>query len=226
MFARVSAFVVWALVAASVVFWVLRLVVHPFEVPSQAMAVGKAAGAHGDLSRLLGSAPVLGAASVAAPEAISRFKLIGVMAPKGRGDVSLGHYGLALIAVDGKPPRAFAVGASVESGVVLQSVGMRSASIASQGAPTLLLELPPLAEPATGRPGGGGPSPAPGNVHRTTLPPGTIGTLPQVPASMQNPSMAGQQTNGPVPLVRQPAETPETPPPLPAPRNPATSTAM
>lgn len=215
MFARLSAFLIWALVAATVVFWALRLVVHPLEVPSQALAVGKAAGVRGDLSKLLGSAPVVASAeAAAAPEASSRFRLIGVMAPKSRSQQTDGVYGLALIAVDGKPARAFAVGASVDSGLVLHSVGMRSASIVSQqGAPTVMLELPPLAEPATGRPGMPSAGPVPLTITRPgqgSTPQG-ISTLPPMP-SMQNPAMAGQ----PSPMTRQPGQVQDMTVPPPA----------
>lgn len=154
MFARLSAFVVWSLVAMSVVFWILRLVVHAPEVPIQTVAVGKAAGARGDLTRLLGATPVAQAATAAEPEASSRFRLVGVMAPKQDANRQSAPYGLALIAVDGKPPRAFSVGSKLDTDLVLQSVGLRSASIGPQrGERTVMLELPALPEPATGRPG-------------------------------------------------------------------------
>ncbi|MGE4052971.1 MAG: hypothetical protein AB7F38_18005, partial [Piscinibacter sp.] len=82
----------------------------------------------------------------AAPELASRFKLLGVMASKhSQGD------GFALIAVDAKPARAYAVGTLLEGDLVLQSVGLRSAAIGpAQGAPALTLEVPPLPAAATG----------------------------------------------------------------------------
>lgn len=152
MSARVSSFVIWSLVAAVAVFWALRFSARPLQAPSYAVAIGQAAPPRGDLSRLFGAAPLVAVAGEApAPEVSSRFKLLGVMAPRGATAEQGGAYGLALIAVDGKPPRAYAVGARVEEGLVLQSVGLRSASIgAAEGARSVLLELPPPGAPATG----------------------------------------------------------------------------
>src|SRR5882672_3085230 len=78
--ARLSAFVIWALVAASAVFWGLRLMVRSPEAPPYTVSVGDAASVGGDLSRLLGTPPVAAAAAVATPEMASRFRLTGVMA--------------------------------------------------------------------------------------------------------------------------------------------------
>ena len=147
MLARLSAFVIWALVAASVVFWGLRLFATAPPVPPNAVAVGGGATARVDLSRLLGAAPVAPVAVVA--EASSRFRLLGIMAP--HGAVSGTPQGVALIAIDGKLARAFRVGAALDNELVLQSVSLRSAAIGpARGAPTLRLELPPLPSAATG----------------------------------------------------------------------------
>jgi general secretion pathway protein C len=153
MFARLSAFVVWGLVAGTIVFWALRLLVQPGSTPPYAVAVGESGAQRADLSRLLGAAPVTTAAATVqvAPEMASRFKLIGVMAPKVSPPVGDPSPGLALIAVDGKPPRAFEVGSSLDGDMVLQSVSLRTASIGpAQGATAVKLELPPLPLPATG----------------------------------------------------------------------------
>jgi general secretion pathway protein C len=153
MLSRLSAFVVWSLVAATVVFWGLRLLVQPRTAPAYAVAVGEGSAPRGDLSRLLGAAPTTTAAVnlPSAPEMSSRFKLIGVMAPKVAPPVGDPSPGLALIAVDGKPPRAFPVGAALDGELVLQAVSLRSASIGpAQGATAVKLELPPLPPPATG----------------------------------------------------------------------------
>lgn len=147
MLARLTAFVVWALVAATAVFWGLRMLVRPQPAPAYAVAVGDAAALRGDLSRLLGATPVAAAGPAApAPELASRFKLIGVMASKQR-DGS----GYALIAVDAKPARAYPVGARLDGDIVLQSVSLRSASIGpAQGHAAATLEVPTLPAPATG----------------------------------------------------------------------------
>ena len=60
--------------------------------------------------------------------------------------------GIALIAVDGQPPRPFRVGARVAEGYVLQAVGARSATVGAQAnaASAFTLQLPttPMAIPA------------------------------------------------------------------------------
>jgi general secretion pathway protein C len=140
MLARLSAFVIWAVVAATAVFWGLRLLVRAPAAPAYAVAVGDAAAVRGDLTRLLGTAPVAPPTEQAAPEAASRFRLLGIVAPK-----------QALIAVDGKMPKAYTIGAPLDGNLVLQSVSLRTASIGSgQGAPTITLELPRAATAATG----------------------------------------------------------------------------
>ena len=53
--------------------------------------------------------------------------------------------GAALISLDGKPARPFRVGAQVDSGLVLQSLGPRQASLGASvdGPTTVRLEMPP-----------------------------------------------------------------------------------
>ena len=151
MFARLSAFVIWSLVAATVVFWTLRLGVRSPPPPSYAVPAERSTPLRGDLARLFGAAPVLASATDARPEAPSRYRLLGVMAP--RSNSAAAHdYGFALIAIDGKPARAYSVGAPLDSGLVLQAVGLRTASLgpADGGAQSVLLELPRLPTPATG----------------------------------------------------------------------------
>jgi len=147
MLARLTAFVVWALVAATAVFWGLRMLVRPQLAPAYAVAVGESVAMRGDLSRLLGATASAAADKAApAPELASRFKLLGVMA----GKQSSGA-GFALIAVDAKPARAYPVGARVDGEMVLQAVSLRTASIGpSQGSPAVTLEVPMLPAPATG----------------------------------------------------------------------------
>lgn len=192
MLARITAFVVWGLVAATAVFWGLRLLVRPQAAPSYALAVGDTAVMRGDLARLLGAAPVAANADApAAPELASRFKLIGVMAPKPPATASIAPGpGYALIAVDGKPARAFAVGATLDSGLVLQAVSLRSASIGpAQGTTAVKLELLPLPAPATG-----------------TLPPPGGSAPPAAPAAQ--PGVAPAQARPPLPSAPPPGQMP------------------
>lgn len=88
------------------------------------------------VARLLGVLPASSAAPVA-PEAASRFALSGVVADPSR-------QGAALIAIDGKPPRPFRVGSKVGDNYVLQSVGLRSATLGAQvdGPAAFTLQLP------------------------------------------------------------------------------------
>ena len=202
MLARLSAFVIWALVAATAVFWGLRLFVRAPAAPAYTVPVGDVAAVRGDLTRLLGTAPVAAATATATPEANARFRLLGIVAPKYPGDAATraGH-GVALMAIDGKMPKAYAVGARLDNDLVLQSVSLRTVSIASstRGAPTITLELPPPAAAATGTlpaPGFGGapglptaPAPVPQYAPPPTpqvMPPGTFAPLrPEGPAPTQ-----------------------------------------
>ncbi|WOB09277.1 hypothetical protein [Piscinibacter gummiphilus] len=147
MMARLSAFVIWALVAAALVFWGMRLVVRADPVPLNAAVVGESTSARGDLSRLFGAEPV--AQVAAAPAASTRFRLLGVMAAKPAPEGMTP--GVALISIDGKPARAFSAGARIEDQLVLQNVSLRTASIGVDKGPTsFVLELPALPPPATG----------------------------------------------------------------------------
>lgn len=190
MLARLSAFVLWALVAATAVFWGLQLLVRAPAAPAYAVAVGDAAAVHGDLARLLGSAPVKASAAQAGPEAGSRFRLLGIVAPKYPGTANGGEHGVALIAVDGKMPKAYAVGAPVDGDLLLQSVSLRTVSIApAKGAPAITLELPLPAAAATGTlpatGAGGYVAPAPAAVPVPQYIPQSV--VPQYPAQPQAP---------------------------------------
>ena len=147
--APVATVAVWALAAASVVFWGLRLSAPADALAPPAVAVAPAAVDPVMVGRLLGAVdvPVVAAAT---PDAASRFTLMGVIADTdGRG--------AALIAVDGKPAKPFRVGAPLADSYVLQSVGARAATVggSAQGPTAFTLQLParPMAIP--------GPSPRP-----------------------------------------------------------------
>ncbi|MDM0075893.1 type II secretion system protein N [Variovorax sp. J2P1-59] len=131
----------WALAAASIVFWGLRLAAPSDAIAPPAVATPQAAADPAAVAQLLGAVPTQ-AAVVAAPEAASRFALLGVVADSD-------GQGAALIAVDGKPAKPFRVGAKVEEGYVLQSVTTRAASFgaSANSALAFTLQLPtrPLA---------------------------------------------------------------------------------
>ena len=150
MLARLFSFVAWALVAATLVFWGLRLFTRAPVAPPNVVVASEAASTRGDLTRLLGVAPVAVVAQVVVPEASARFKLLGIMAPKSGVQASAGH-GVALIAVDGKLPRAYTVGSHLDADWVLQAVSLRTADISpANGAAGMRLELPALPSATTG----------------------------------------------------------------------------
>lgn len=174
MMARWLAFTVWAAVAASAVFWGLKFFVRPAAAPAHAGVAAPTTALRGDLTRLLGAdpAPTEAEEEPVEPED-SRFQLLGVVAPRGAGAAG---QGVALIAVDGKPPRAFKVGAVVDGSQVLQSVQSRGVSIGPRGgAATVSLDLPPQPAAATGS------LPAATSGAPVVLPPPKPGLAPGLP---------------------------------------------
>jgi general secretion pathway protein C len=137
---RVTTLLLWLLAAGSLVYWGLRIA--PRAPVAAVAAAGRTPRATDPeaVARLLG-ATAAGVLVVASPmvSLASRFNLQGVVAARSRR-------GAALIAVDGKPPRPFRVGAVVDDGLVLQAVEGRRAVLAASlgGPPVLTLELPPL----------------------------------------------------------------------------------
>ena len=181
--ARLTAFVIWAAVAASAMFWILRLGASSPTAPAHTVSVGAATAPRGDLTRIFGTAPVresAGAGGTVQTPLSSRFKLLGVAAPRQGGDQT----GLALIAVDGKPARSYAVGTTVEGDMLLQSVHARGAKLGPRGvAPQVTLDLPPLPIAATGSLppafGAAGPNGAPSPVFG--VPPSPVVAVPIEP---------------------------------------------
>lgn len=133
---RSVTFVLWALAAASVVYWGLKLS-SGRAVTTSAVSAARAPAPidAAAVARLLGSGPA--APGGTAPSIASRFNLLGVVA--GRNPQS----GAALIAIEGKPPKPFRVGSAVD-GLMLQSVRARSAVLAESatGPAVVTLELP------------------------------------------------------------------------------------
>ena len=140
---------VWALVAGSALFWGLKLTSRPLPVPPQTQVAAPGVALQGDLTRLLG-------AEAPAPTD-ARFALIGVVNPKA---AQAAREGLALIAVDGKPPRAYRVGAVIEGTHVLKAVSARGATLdLKDGGAQVALSIAPPAPAATGTlPGAGAPA--------------------------------------------------------------------
>ena len=171
MVSRLTAFLIWAAVEASVAFWGLRLLARPSMAPAQTLPVSLEQAARGDILRLF-PAPLKSAMAAIEPALVSRFKLVGVIAPR---EGAAANDGVALIVVDGKPPRAFHVGSHLDRELVLQSVNQRGATIG----------------PANG--------PAAGTLAAPTLPPPSTGVLPSGQSLLNdNPPPGGAPMGGPV----------------------------
>jgi general secretion pathway protein C len=195
MTARLSAFFVWALLAACAVFWGLRIGGSSPVAPAHTVPVGEAALPRVELSRLFGAEPVAKASEVPEAAASSRFHLIGVVANKVEGGP-----GIALIAIDDKPARPFRLGAEIDGDLVLQAVEARGVSIGPRGgAATVRLDLPPLPPAAVGS-----LPPAVSNFGAAAAPP--------MPTPMPAPA---QMATGNVPVQGAPLSPSTMPRPLP-----------
>lgn len=149
MVTRLLSLLVWAAVGASALAWGLKFWGRGTPVPANATVARAAPPAGMDLARVLGTPPPRVEAPPVAVAVDSRFKLLGLVAPRA-GQTG----GLALIAVDGKPARTWRVGREVEPGLRLLAVSHRRAELGVAGAPpSLMLEMPPLAAAQRGRPG-------------------------------------------------------------------------
>ncbi|RSZ44260.1 MULTISPECIES: type II secretion system protein N [unclassified Variovorax] len=166
----------WALAAGAAVFWALRLASPTDVVAAAATMPRPSVSADSDsVARLLGVLPASRTVA-AAPEAASRFALSGVVADPSK-------QGAALISVDGKPPRPFRVGSAVGENYVLQSVGLRSATIGTQvdGPAAFTLQLPVRAPISVSSPAV--PMTAPAGVLPATMP--AVAAPPQMPQQQQ-----------------------------------------
>ncbi len=202
MTARWTAFALWAAVAASLVFWGLKLFVPGTPAPAHAALASSTATPRGDLSRLLGVDAVVAVAE--APPPPSRFHLIGVVAP--RSAAAAGE-GVALIAVDDKPARAYRVGALIDGSTVLQAVRPRGAALGPRGgAADVTLDLAPPAPAATGAlptanaGGNAGAVPAPAPVPGFGMRPGQmVRQPPQGTPRIQQQNQPPQASDAPEP---------------------------
>lgn len=164
MASRIAALLIWAAVAASLAYWGLRWLAPPVGVPHNAAPVTLETGVRGDIQRLL-TGPIRTAegpqANPSAASALaSRIKVLGVMAPTPGQSA-----GVALLAIDGKPPKAIRVGGLVDGEMVLQSLSQRTARIGPQdGSDFLSIDLPGLPPAATGT------LPPPSGVTQTAPP--------------------------------------------------------
>ena len=177
-------FAVWAAVAASLAYWGQKSFVRSAVAVASASASATPVVAPADLARLLGAdlPPSPTAATVPVAES-SRFKLIGVVAPR---SAWAANQGIALIAVDGRPARAYKVGAALDVGQVLLEVRPRGASIgAPGGAAAVALDLPAPASTASSLPTVRPPMP---DAQRLARPDVAPNVLLNNPADMSPPN--------------------------------------
>lgn len=135
---------VWALAAGSALYWGLRLrpgadgradvavAAAPATPPVDVVAVARTLGV------VEPGAAAPAPAAAAGPSLLTRLQL--------RGVVTHGGGGAALIAIDGKPPKPYAVGAVLEGDWAVRSVTPHSVVIAAGGAQTATLQMPPMQE--------------------------------------------------------------------------------
>ena len=205
-------FVVWAAVAALALFWGLKLVVKPAPAPALLQVADGSAAVRGDLTRLLGVDPVAPQPdAAAAPPVDARFNLLGVVSPR---SPQAAREGVALIAVDGKPAKAFRVGAVIDGQTVLQSVEPRGAALGPRDGPSqIALRIAPPAPAAVGtlpsamQPGQVQNFGAPPPPQRPGLPPQALPPqMQQMPQPGVQPSPVASPTMNqlpPQPTVRE-----------------------
>lgn len=199
--ARWTAWLVWAALAGSLVFWGLRLFARPGAVPAQVQTVAIDQAVRGDVLRLLGAVAPVGEVAPPPPAAASRFKLVGAVASTGAGP------SWAVLSVDDKPARVVRLGGLVDGEWVLQGVTSKGVSLGPAGAPAqVTLELPQLPPPATGTlPSATAPGAVTGMPQQGAMPPAQPpmqAPMQQVPVQSADPAppppqdQAGSVTGG------------------------------
>lgn len=213
MWSRIASFAVWALAAAIAVFWGLRVFVQAPPAPVAPVVALAQPTAQADWTRLFGADVVAPPTVAAEPPPDARFQLVGLVAPRGSGSV-----GVALIGVDGKPPRAYKPGSTIDGALVLQAIQVREVTLGpAGGAPLVRLQMSPLPVAATGTlPGGANPGASPQGLG-----PGINGARPGVPAMPRSTAGAPAPfpfgTQGPgLPPAQMPA-VPQPPTQVPSP---------
>ena len=145
-----ATFTAAALAAASMAYWVLKWQAAATETSAPAAPLVNVPQADARaVARLLGGGQVTTLAEtspVPAPSA-SQFKLLGVVAERGKG-------GYALIAIDDQPAKPYRVGSAVGETLFLHSVAARSAALSTdmQLPASVQLTLPDLTPAQTSPP--------------------------------------------------------------------------
>lgn len=137
----VAAGVLWLAAGLSAGYWALLAVGRSPATPVAAAPVSLPVADPGTVARALGArdaAPTAASAEAPAP-VVTRYTLLGVVS-------SPGSQGAALIAIGDEPARPYRVGAAVDNGLVLQSVGRGAVRLGATvtGPTTVELAVPPL----------------------------------------------------------------------------------
>jgi len=167
----VAAGALWLVAGLTAGYWTLQALGRSELVPMVAAPVSLPVVDPAAVARALGQPdPVGGETGSGLALSVSlRYTLLGVVADRRQ-------QGAALIAIDGEPPRPYAVGAALEGGLVLQSVERRTARLGplADGPTTVELQVPEEADlPPAAR--------AAGEVY--TPPPVPVYTPPPLPAA-------------------------------------------
>ena len=140
--ARIVTFVVSALAAASVAYWGLKAWERPASFAAPAVAQQTVSFNSQAIAQALGAGGALvTATATAAPAAVSRYGLVGVVA-------GLTRAGAALISVDGQEAKPVRVGTLVGNEMVLESVNGRQAVLISStnASQKIILDMPMSAD--------------------------------------------------------------------------------
>ncbi len=186
MLQRFVTFGVWTLVGGSLMLLALRLLPAPLTAPPGVQALAPEAPPPASLTRLFGQSTVEAPPLVATPTD-GRFRLLGVVAPREAGLQTA--QGVALLSIDGGPPKAYRVGQVIDGEMRLLAVEAGAVGLGQNGviAVQLQLQAPPAA--ATG-----------------SLPPPALGPLG---ATMQMPQAAAYPQGPPaMPLRVNPPDQP------------------
>ncbi|MEX8501075.1 hypothetical protein [Leptothrix ochracea] len=204
MVARITAWIVWTLLAVCAVAWGLKLFVRPEPVPAHARMVTMEQTLKGDPLRLfaVAAASVTSSASAGAggSATVGRFRLVGMAAAS---SPTSDRQGLALLSIDGKPARAFEVGDLVDGDWVLQSVSARQVRLGPVGqAAVTVLDLPALPPPATGTLSAAAQRAADWLKVPTTVPAAAAVPGATPPAAANMPSTLGRPIAAAMPAAR------------------------
>jgi general secretion pathway protein C len=129
----------WLAAGLSAGYWVLHIWGRGPVTPVAALPASMPQTDVVAVARALGALPQAQPAAAPQVTVASRLRLLGVVSRPGRS-------GAALIALDDQPPRPYTVGATVDSGLILQSVERRSVKLGPEknGPASVELTVPPL----------------------------------------------------------------------------------